>query len=548
MISIPKKEDLTVEFKSDKKRMPDNDIVEAIVALANTKGGCLYIGVEDNGEISGLNEEHQNIISLGALIANKTVPPQAVRIELLDEKPSVLKIEVSMSRTTVATSSGKILRRRLKADGSPENVPLFPHEITSRLAELSLLDSSAQPISNAKYSDLDPLERERLRSLIALNRGEAALLELSDEEFDKALRLVTGVEEKLVPTITGLLLIGKSESIEKFIPTAEVTFQVLVGTDVKINDSFIKPILAAFERIEEYMSAWNPEKEMEIGLVRLSIPEFDKRAFREALVNAFCHRDYSVLSRIRFLIDDDGLTINSPGGFIEGVTIENLLTAEPHGRNPSLADALKRIGLAERTGRGIDRIFEGSLIYGRPLPDYSASDSKNVKLFIQRANPDKIFTKMISDVQNKMGRGLPINSLLILLMLKQERRADLKRLAKELHLTEVRLKGSIERLIETGLVEAIGSGRGRAYMLSSKVYKVGDNSIGYVRQNDIERIRHEELTLQLAKKQGYVTRKNVTELLHVSEPQAYRLLAELAQKGKLELSGKGRYSKYLIQK
>ena len=94
MISIPKKEDLTVEFKSDKKRIPDNDIVEAIVALANTKGGCLYIGVEDNGEISGLNEEHQNIISLGALIANKTVPPQAVRIELLDEKPSVLKFEV----------------------------------------------------------------------------------------------------------------------------------------------------------------------------------------------------------------------------------------------------------------------------------------------------------------------------------------------------------------------------------------------------------------------------------------------------------------------
>jgi len=106
---------------------------------------------------------------------------------------------------------------------------------------------------------------------------------------------------------------------------------------------------------------------MELGLIRLSIPEFDKRAFRESLVNAFCHRDYSILSRIRFLVDDDGLTINSPGGFIEGVTIENLLTVEPHGRNPSLADALKRIGLAERTGRGIDRIFEGSLIYGRPL-------------------------------------------------------------------------------------------------------------------------------------------------------------------------------------
>lgn len=548
MVNIPKKEDITVEFKSDKKRISDNDIVEAIVALANTKGGCLYIGVEDDGEITGLASEHQNVIGLGALIANKTVPPQAVRIELIEKKPSYLKIEVSMSRTTVATSSGKVLRRRLKADGSPENVPLFPHEITSRLAELSLLDFSAQPISNAEYSDLDPLERERLRGLIALNRGEAALLELSDEELDKALRLVTNVEEKLVPTITGLLLIGKSESIKKFIPTAEVAFQVLIGTDVKVNDSFIKPILAAFERIEEYMRAWNPEKEMEMGLIRLSIPEFDKRAFREALVNAFCHRDYSILSRIRFLIDDDGLTINSPGGFIEGVTIENLLTVEPHGRNPSLADALKRIGLAERTGRGIDRIFEGSLIYGRPLPDYFASDTKNVKLFIQRANPDKIFTKMISDVQNKMGRSLPIYSLLILLILKQERRSGLKLLSKELHLSEARLKGSIERLIEAGLVEAMGNGRGRAYMLSSKVYKVSDNSISYVGQNDIDSIRHEELALKLVKKQGYVTRKNITELLNISEPQAYRLLAALAQKGRLELFGKGRYSKYIIKK
>jgi ATP-dependent DNA helicase RecG len=85
-------------------------------------------------------------------------------------------------------------------------------------------------------------------------------------------------------------------------------------------------------------------------------------------------------------------------------------------------------------------------------------------------------------------------------------------------------------------------------MLSSKVYKWSDNSIGYVRQNDIDSIRHEELALKLAKKQGYVTRKNIAELFHVSEPQAYRLLAALTQKGDLELFGKGRYSKYIIQK
>ena len=84
------------------------------------------------------------------------------------------------------------------------------------------------------------------------------------------------------------------------------------------------------------------------------------------MINAFCHRDYTMLGTVRVLIDDEGMTISSPGGFIDGVTLENLLTVEPHGKNPALADALKRIGLAEKTGRGIDRIYEGSIIYGRP--------------------------------------------------------------------------------------------------------------------------------------------------------------------------------------
>ena len=66
-----------------------------------------------------------------------------------------------------------------------------------------------------------------------------------------------------------------------------------------------------------------------------------------------------------------------------------MLDAEPHGRNPALADAMKRIGLAERTGRGIDRIFEGSLLYGRLLPDYSNSTQSSVKLFIPKGPTDK---------------------------------------------------------------------------------------------------------------------------------------------------------------
>ena len=129
------------------------------------------------------------------------------------------------------------------------------------------------------------------------------------------------------------------------------------------------------EDIAHAIKPWNPVTEVSLGLFTSPVETFNGRAIREALVNAFGHRDYSMLGRVRVLIDDMGLTISNPGGFIEGISIDNLLTADPHGRNPCLMDALKRVGLAERTGRGIDRIYEGSLLVGKPLPDYSESVS-----------------------------------------------------------------------------------------------------------------------------------------------------------------------------
>ncbi len=80
-----------------------------------------------------------------------------------------------------------------------------------------------------------------------------------------------------------------------------------------------------------------------------------------------------------------------------------MLDAEPHGRNPVLADAMKRIGLAERTGRGIDRIYEGSILYGRMLPDYSQSNANMVKLFFPKGPSDKSVIEMISMEQIRIG-------------------------------------------------------------------------------------------------------------------------------------------------
>lgn len=542
---LPKKETLTIEFKSDRNKLKNSDIFDAVVAFANTEGGDLYLGIEDSGEVTGVHKEHNNHTTLAAFIANNTLPPVSVRAEIIEDIHPVLKISVPKSYNgIVATISGKVLRRRIKADGTPENVPMYPAEFASRLSELRMIDYSAMPVLECSIDDFDPLEIEHLRNVILSYNGERSLLDLSDEDLFKALGLVRDFNGQLVPTITGLLLIGRIDALKCHIPTHTSSFQVLSGTDVKVNDDMCLPLLSTIDKINTYMDAWNPEQEIEMGLFRISIPDFNKRAFREALVNAFSHRDYSKMGRVRIAINDDGITIANPGGFIEGVSIKNLLTAEPHGRNPQLADALKRIGLAEKTGRGIDRIYEGSLLYGNPLPDYSNSTPVTVSLFIPRSKPDPQIAKLVSSEQNRLGRPLSLNTLLVLNVLKDMPRSNLTDLAESVNLSEIATKAILDNSIECGIVDIYGSGRNRTYILSPKVYSTKSKRIGYVRQVDIDETRYPELIINLAKTNEFISRADVVQLLHVDNNKAYRLLKSLVDQGVLEPINKGRYAKY----
>ena len=542
---LPKRETLTVEFKSDRKKLSDAEIFEAVVAFANTEGGDLYLGIEDDGEVTGVHKLHESVTTVSAFIANNTMPPVSVRAEIIEDKYPVLKISVPKSYSgIVATVSGKTIHRRLKANGEPENVALYPSMFATRLSDLRLLDYSAMPLLQSSIKDFDPLEVERLKRLITAYNGEKNLLDLSDEDLYKALGLVREQNNTLYPTITGILLVGKIDAIKRHIPTHAAVFQVLEGTEVKNNDDFVLPLLQTIERLNNNLEARNPEEEIQMGLFRMSIPEFDKRAIREALVNAFSHRDYSKMGRVRVTVNDDGLTIANPGGFIEGVSINNLLTAEPHGRNPQLADALKRIGLAERTGRGIDRIFEGSLLFGRPLPDYTASTSVTVSLFIQRSKPDKQIAQLVSNEQNRLGRPLSLNSLLVLNALKDLPKSTVSQIAEAISISEIAIKAILDNYIGAGIVEGFGNGKNKTYILSPKVYRTQAAKIGYVRQVDIDETRYPELIINLAKNTDFLSRADVVQLLHVSPSKAYNLLKKLVEQGTLERVNKGHYSKY----
>ena len=541
---LPKKETLTIEFKSDKRKYPDSEIFDAVVAFANTEGGDLYLGIEDSGEVTGVHPMHENPITLSAYIANNTIPPVSIRAEIIYDKLPVLKISVPKSLNgIVSTINGKVLHRRIKADGTPENIPMYPYEFATRMSDLRMLDYSAMPIQQSSIDDFDPIEIERLKNIIFNYNGDKSLLELQDEDIFKALGLVREQDNRLIPTVTGLLLIGKVSALKQHIPTHSTSFQVLVGTDVKVNKDISSPLLSTISEISNYLDAWNPEREMEIGLFRVPIPDFDKRAIREAIVNAFSHRDYSKMGRVRIAITDEGITIANPGGFVEGVSIYNLLTAEPHGRNPQLADALKRIGLAERTGRGIDRIYEGSLIYGNTLPDYKNSTSVTVSLFIPRSRPDLQITKLIFDEQKKLGHNLSLNSLMILNTLRDLPKSTVKEIENETNISEVMIENILDEFVERGIVEESGRGKSKGYVLSPKIYKVKTKKSKISSSNE----ELEDMIVDFArrKKEG-ISRSDVVSLLNVGGDKAYNLLKKLVKGERLRVEKNGRYTKYFV--
>ena len=543
---IPSRESIDVEFKSDRKTISNDTIVDEVVALANTDGGMLYIGVENDGTVTGAQPAHRDPVCLAALVASRTVPPVSVRVNLLEQEgmQSVVCIEVPKSSSVVASSSGRMLRRRFRQDGEPESVPMFPHEIATRLADLGRLDLSAQPVLDATTDDFDARELERLRQAVATYKdSDRNLLGLSNEELQKALRLTTRVGGTCVPTLTGLLLVGKPESIERFVPTSEAAFQVLQGTEIKVNRVFRHPLLYVVEKMAEMFEPWNPEYEIPFGMFMLSVPAFDKRAFREAVVNAFGHRDYSMLGRVRVEVQDEGLTVANPGGFVEGIGVQNLLTAEPHGRNPCLMDAFKRIGLAERTGRGIDRIFEGSLTYGKALPDYSASNMSMVKLFIARSAPDTSFVNMIAEERDKSGRALSLQALLVLDALRRSGRRSMEQLDRELDIPSGMLESTVDGLVTSGLVQTVGANGDRGYQLNPQAYGSAAKTSGNITQG-VDANELSDGIMGLVRKRGSITTPEVKELLGINENQAYYAISKLVKTGELVKIGKGKNTRY----
>jgi ATP-dependent DNA helicase RecG len=491
------------------------------------------------------------LTGLPGLVAARTSPALMVTVESVEiAGVRVARILVPRAGSEVATTTGKYLHRRIKPDGQPECVPMLPHERRSRASRFGLYDVSAQPVAGATLADFDPLERERLRQTIQRYGGDRVLLELDDEALDGALGFTTRTESGArVPTLTGLLIIGRETALRERVPTHEFAFQVLEREMVGFNEFRRFPLLKALDWLETNFRPYNPERELLVGLFRVPVPRVDIGVFREAVANALVHRDYYRLGTVHVRLDDLGLTVSNPGGWVDGVTLENLLTTEPRPRNPALADAMKRVGIVERSGRGVDKIYRGLLRFGRPEPDYSRTDGCGVVLQLATSGVDEDFLQLVVEQENERGSILPIDSLIVLAALREQKRLGADELARRIHRDPMGARRTLEQLVEAGLVQAHGNTRGRSYTLSANVYRTGGkgNYAAYTRQAGFDDLQREQMVLNYIRQHGCIHRNEVIDLCLLNTNQAANLLKRLKVEGKLVMHGKRRGTFYTLK-
>jgi ATP-dependent DNA helicase RecG len=367
--------------------LPDTSLLplaESLVALANSDGGLIVLGIDRDGRpmVEVWEEEAELALREAAALCRPPVPSQFQSVELPAGR--FIGIQVPRSLELHSLADGRVLVRR-----RDENRPLTGEEIRALATARPTADFETEPVPGAKPDDLDTrVLREYLEKREARTGDRtASVSELMHE--------IGATNREGNPTLIGLLLFGRNP--QAFLPQSGVIFVKFPGTEPRGEDGGIGygrrdeltgPVARIIER------AWAIVfDEMRVGatvsgLEREELLEYPRFAVREALVNAVAHRDYRVSGRrIEIRMYADRLEIISPGGLPGYMTVDNLVE-EHFSRNPRLVNGLFQWGYIEELGLGIDQMIEEMLQAGHPPPEFRATPySFTVALSNKRERP-----------------------------------------------------------------------------------------------------------------------------------------------------------------
>ena len=372
-------EDSRTEFKS--VAFHNEGLAKAVVAFANMQGGRILVGVEDDGQVSGIDHPAELVERLVNIGRNNIIPPLIPDISavLVDgQRILVVTVEKGWSKPyKVKTSNRYYIRAGTSA------VEPTQEELVRLLQDGAQFHFEASALPGTGVDAIDLLKfRHYCRDLRKLDVDEEDLLQLGYN--------LQVLDEQQQLTVLGALFFGKEPG--RWLPQAGLELNAFAGREVldplldsmDIGDT-IADTLAAGESFVRRNSQIRPIFNAD-ATRRRDLPDYEPFIVRELLANALAHRDWSIFGqRIRLNLFSDRLELFSPGRLPNTLNLTRALAGISYYRNPMMAQLLKDYGLVDKLGRGLQKIMRYYATEKLPPPEFDESGDF-FRVSVMRAN------------------------------------------------------------------------------------------------------------------------------------------------------------------
>jgi ATP-dependent DNA helicase RecG len=304
-------------------------------------------------------------------------------------------------------------------------------------------------------------------------------------------------------------------------------------TEYGIREDRVSALPLSVQRIEELLVPFNPITTYEQGLFHFEYRTWPVVAVREALMNAFCHADLRIAGPIMVKLHSDRLEIGNNGGFIAGITPENILHHQPAARNPLLVEALTRLRLVNRSNLGVGRMFRAFLIEGKQ-PPIIREIGESVTVTLPYSPLDAGFRILMADIQ---GPPLRVDELIVLRCLWVNGMAQINGLADAAHITKSQVEAALDSLAKRKMAETVGEETLSHWRLTADIRQKHSHK-------QAQSIRDQLLNLLRLHPDRGMAMAEILDELDISRSMAKRLLEELHGEGRVKLKGKGRAARW----
>ena len=426
-----------IEYKSQMLE----DLYKEVIAFANTDGGVIYIGIDNEGNLTGIDDVDETYTRLTNGIRDAIAPDVTMFVRYVLQDNKVIRIEVG---------EGSYKPYYLKAKG------IKPTGVYVRQGASSVQASPDQIRRMIKESDGDNYEDSRsLDQDLTFSAAETAFqrygVEFSIEKYR-----VLGITQNDIFTNLALLLSDQCLHTTKI-----AVFKDEFCTEFRDSKEFGGSVFKQFEDSVTYLALCNRTASTIKGVVRTDKKDYPEEAIREALLNAIVHRDYSFSGSIIINVNDSKMEFISLGGLLSGLSTEDIRIGVSQPRNKKLAEVFHRLRLIESYGTGIRRIFK--LYENCPIQPVIEVTANAFKIVLPNMNACGTVAERVPEAAEKAPVAITPQMKTVLDYLSEYGEMTDEDLQELLNVKKTRAYLLARQMNENGLIDIIGRGAAKKY-------------------------------------------------------------------------------------